>query len=84
MVNTVTAATQMSKERARPYRALCTPGREGRGPSAGLHRGHPHSPHPHGPEVLGLCRWAPSQLAVPLWVSHLTSLSPHFFICKMG
>lgn len=29
VVNTATAATQMSKESARPYRALCTPARRG-------------------------------------------------------
>lgn len=28
VVNTATAATQITSERMRPYRALCTPGRE--------------------------------------------------------
>lgn len=28
VVNTATAATQITSERMRPYRALCTPGKE--------------------------------------------------------
>ena len=64
VVNTATAATQMSKDRARPYRALCTPAGERKGSSAGLHGQGAHNlPSPHSLKVTGVNQWAQSQLA---------------------
>ena len=87
VVNTATAATQMSRDRARPYRALCTPAREKRGPSVGLHpqRGT-HSPLTLVVQRRGghADRHCHSQLCTLVAFSHMPSLNPHFFICKRG
>lgn len=87
VVNTATAATQMSRDRARPYRALCTPAREKRGPSAGLRpqRGT-HSPLTLVVQRCGghADRHCHRQLCTLAAFSHMPSLNPHFFICERG
>lgn len=56
MVNTATAATQMSRERTRPYRALCTPGK-GEGALRGCRARSLWPPAP-GLDIAGVHRWA--------------------------
>ena len=72
MVNTATAATQMSKDRARPYRALCTPGRQEQTVlswASWVRR--LQAPLPSVvPRLLGFHGWTRSPLAVSLWASH--------------
>lgn len=67
VVNTATAATQMSRERARPYRALCTPAMWNSRASVGLEeQGAYRPPKPTVQRSLGPPRWARSQPAVSL------------------
>jgi hypothetical protein len=77
-VNTATAATQMSRERTRPYRALCTPAKYERRELRGLQGKETEAPLSPNTEVTSIVRSAShSSLATPRHMASLLQCGLH-------